>query len=206
MATTSRIRFTLAAQAFEDAPGLRGSIPEPPEGAEPLAFLATLAASERPVDALTYFAHLMPRRETVWWGCQCVRAIQGESPGLAAAEAWVRDPQEKTRRAALDLGNAGDKRRAASWLAMAAGYSGGDIGPADRKPLSPAHPQIIAPPVPAAPHMTASAVGAALALAIGGAGRDGPAWTQACVASAVDFASGGDAKPSLRRASAPLRG
>ncbi len=206
MATTSRIRFTLAAQAFEEAPGLRDSIPGPPEGAEPLAFLATLAASGRSVDALTYFAHLMPRRETVWWGCQCVRAIQGESPGHAAAEAWVRDPQERTRRAALDIGNAGDKRRAATWLALAAGFSGGDIGPADRKPLSAAHPQIIAPPVPAAPHMTASAIGAAVALAVGGVGRDGPAWTQACVASAVDFSRGGDAKPSLPHASAPAKG
>ena len=206
MATTSRIRFTLAAQAFEDAPSLRESLPEPPEGAEPLAFLATLAASGSPVDALTYFAHLMPRRESVWWGCQCVRAIQGESPGLAAAEAWVRDPHEKTRRAALDVGNAGDKRRAATWLALAAGYSGGDIGPADRTPLSAAHPQIISPPVPAAPHMSASAIGAAVALAVGGAGRDGRAWTQACVASAIDFSGGGDAKPSLPRASAPATG
>jgi len=206
MATTSRIRFTLAAQAFEEVPSLRDAIPEPPEDATPLAFLATLAASQRPADALTYFAQLMPRRETVWWGCQCVRAIQGESPGLAAAETWVRDPQERTRRAALDIGNAGDKRRAATWLALAAGYSGGDIGPADRKPLFPAHPQIIAPPVPAAPHMTASAIDAALALTIGGVGRDGAAWTQACIASAVDFAGAGDAKPNLRRVGSPSQG
>ena len=44
MATTSRIRFMLAAQAFEEVPSLRDAIPEPPEDATPLAFLATLAA------------------------------------------------------------------------------------------------------------------------------------------------------------------
>jgi hypothetical protein len=127
----------------------------------------------------------LPRREAVWWGCQCVRAMsEGKADeALKAAEAWVRDPDEGPRRAALAIWEAGDRRAPTTWLAMAVGQSGGSVAPAD------------APPRPAPPHMTGVGVKCAVILAIAETPtRDQPAWVSACVEAAIRFAEGGDAK------------
>ncbi len=94
----------------------------------------------RPSTALVFLAHLLPRREAVWWGCQCVSAVLGaaaKDEGLRLALLWVRDPDETLRREALAFSQAGDLRAATSWLARAAGYSGGSISAPDQPPTPP---------------------------------------------------------------------
>jgi len=203
---TSRLRFTSAGQIFETFPTASRTIATPPGDEPPLAFLRRLADSKRPFDALVFGAYLLPRREAVWWACQCVRAISGEAPpdaALKAAEAWVRDPEEATRRAALELGNAGDKARASTWLARGAGWSGGSISPVDPPPLIATQPGIALRPVNAAPHMTAKALIAALDFALAGAGAiPRPLWIAACAQSCIRFAEGGEPRPRL---AAPAR-
>ena len=159
---SSRLRFTSARQIFDTFQSASDDIATPPANEAPLDFARKLARSSRPIEAVAFCAYLLPRREAVWWACQCVRAIQGDQAGadlaLKAAEAWVREPEEATRRAALDLGASENRRAPTTWLARAAGWSGGDMAAAGLAPT------------PAPPHLTAKAVLAAIVLAMAKAG------------------------------------
>ena len=59
---------------------------------------------------------------------------------LGFAEAWVEEPEEPRRRKALASGNVGDTRSPATWVALAAGWSGGSIVPDDMG-YAPADPE-----------------------------------------------------------------
>ena len=73
---------------------------------------------------------------------------------IGFAEAWVEEPEEPRRRKALASGNAGDTRSSATWVALAAGWSGGSIVPDDKGYA------------PAPPEQTAKAVRVALFIAL----------------------------------------
>jgi hypothetical protein len=182
----SRIRFTTARGVFETFADLRRLAPEPIDDSPPLDYAQRLLASDRPAQAIPFIAHLLPRREAVWWARQCVGAILGpraEDKALSAAEAWVRAPEEDNRRAALAIGAAGDQRIATTWLALAGGWSGGSLVAPEHKPM---------PPQPSA---CANAANAAIILAI--TAQDPPAirrWIRACAEAGLRFADGGDAK------------
>jgi hypothetical protein len=83
-------------------------------------------------NALAFCAYLLPRREAVAWGCRCVRALlpelpASEQPGLAAAENWVRTPEDEQRVAALQYGLNAHHNSPTTWLALGAGWSGGNV-------------------------------------------------------------------------------
>lgn len=127
-----RLRFETASEVFEAFPALKEDIKTPPAGGPPIAFMRALLASKTPEDALTFCAHTLPRREAVWWACQSVRSMakigEGEEdPFLRSAENWVREPEDYRRLAALRLGMESGRRHATNWLALAAGWSGGNI-------------------------------------------------------------------------------
>ena len=144
--------------AFPTAPGDVGI----PVGDEPsLERLRSLTTQEAWAPAVSFCAYLLPRREAVWWGCQSLRSMQPrlspeEAASLDAAEAWVRQPDETTRRAALDLGTRADAGLPAIWMALAAGWSGGSIVP-------PEYPYVRPPP-----EQTARAVRSGLLMAMCG--------------------------------------
>ena len=184
---SSRIRFAAARNVFEAFPDLRRFVSPPTDDCAPLDYARRLLASPQPVDAIVFLAHLLPRREAVWWARQCVVAILGAAaeadPATRAADAWVRAPEEETRRAALEIAAAGDESRAATWLARAAALSGGSRTAPDQEPR---------PPQPSA---CAQAANAAIILAIcAGEGQAIPARIQACAEAGVNFAAGGEAK------------
>lgn len=182
---SARLRFTTARQVFEAFPSLTDDIDTQPGDEAPLDFARKLLARAHRFDAITYAAYLLPRREAVWWGCQCVRAMAETKidDALLASEAWVRDPEEEQRRAALNLSAAADVRKATTWLAMAAGQSGGSITPEGAQPVA------------APPQSTAADVKVAIILAIVNCPLAGQsAWINACVEAAIRFAEGGDAK------------
>ena len=181
---SERVRFTLAEQVLEAFPNAADSIALAPGGLKPLDFLRRLIAQGRRFDAVTFAAFVLPRREAVWWGCQCVRAVSGVADeALAAAEAWVRNPDDASRYAALALADKVRRRTPTHWLAFAAGHSGGNIAPEG------------APPVTPGPHMAGSGVKAGVILALAQKpAREQPAWTVACAEAALRFAEGGDAK------------
>ncbi len=182
---TSRIRFAAAGAVFEAFPDL-ALVTEPPPGeAGALDHARALLASPRPSDAIIFLAHLLPRREAVWWAVQCVRAMLGaaaEDDALNAADAWVRDPEEDRRRAALAAAEAARPRAPTTWLAFAAGWSGGSLSAPDSDPARPP------------PSACAMAANAAVMLA---ATRGDPAGVGrrilACGEAGVRFAEGGPA-------------
>ncbi len=196
---SSRVRFSTARDVAEAFRELRRIAPAPGDASTPLDYVRRLLVSRRPIDAIAFLAYLLPRREAVWWARQCVGAILGpraEDDALRAADAWVRAPEEERRRAALEIGVAGDQELPTTWLALAVGRSGGSVSAPDQKPIIPA------------PAACAQAANAAIVLAIThGEPRAIAGWVRACVEAGVRFAEGGEARviaPKLEAADAPL--
>lgn len=153
----SRVRFATADALFETFPEASRNISVAPTDQPPLDFLKHLSAQGKLEDAATFCGYLLPRREAVWWSCGCVRTLLGDiagnkAAGLLAAEAWVRKPETDLRLAALDIANQGDPNDPMTWLAFAAGWSGGVLFP---------HPET---PVPMPTYMTPRAVRFAILL------------------------------------------
>lgn len=182
---TSRIRFATAASVYDAFADLRMMAAPLVGDAAPLDHARTLLGSTRPNDAILLLAHILPRRETLWWAIQCVRTLLGgkaEDEALRAAEAWVRAPEDETRLAALAIARAADPRAATTLLAFAAGFSGGNIGIAEL------------PPMPAPPSACATAANAAIMIAItAGEPRTVVDRIRACAEAGIRFADGGEA-------------
>ena len=127
----SRLRFNTAREVFEAFPAARRTIRTAPTTEPPLTFLRRLAEGPEPKEAISFCAFVLPRREAVWWAAQTVKRMQppgaAADPGLQAAEDWVRDPSDASRRAALAFGENGDTSRPGTWVAIAAAYSGGSM-------------------------------------------------------------------------------
>jgi hypothetical protein len=153
------IRFSTARQVFDAFSTAAEDIETPPTADEPLIFLNSLLKGPTPEDAVSFCAYMLPRREAVWWACQCLRQIEGElSPPeeklLGTAEAWVKDPDEPARQAASEAAETAPRQSPATWVAIAVAWSGGSIsGPGN-------------PPVPPPPYATARAVRAAVLTAL----------------------------------------
>lgn len=190
---SSRIRFSRALDVFEAFKELHRFVALPEDEIDPLGYVRRLLESGRRIDAVTFLAYVLPRREAVWWGRKCLSAILGpaaDDDAARAAEAWVRAPEEENRRAALALGTADDALRPTTWLALAAGRSGGSITAPEQTPISPA------------PEACAQSVNAAIVLAI--SVQDPPAigeWIKACVEAGIRFAEGGEARVAPPRRS-----
>ena len=100
----------------------------------PSEFLRALIEAGLHEDAVAYLAHGLPRREAVWWGCQCTReTVPAEgSPGaeaLAAAEAWVYEPDEEHRTAAEQTVEAAGLQSPGGLLAQGVAWSAGSLAP-----------------------------------------------------------------------------
>jgi hypothetical protein len=76
-----------------------------------------------------------------------------EEQAIAVAEQWVREPEEDRRLAALELGQRASSKLPSTYLALAAGWSGGRMNVGAEEPL----------PIP--PHQTARVVRAAVLIA-----------------------------------------
>jgi hypothetical protein len=188
----SRIRFATARSVFEAFPDLGYVVAPPADDIEPLDFARALSAALRPSDAVLFISHLLPRREAVWWAAQCVRALLGAGAAdeaLRIAETWVRTPEEDNRNGALRIANDSDRRKPTTWLAFAAGWSGGSMVPPDQTPLP--------PPAGACPMAANTAIMLAVAA---GDSRAVVDRIGACAEAGVRFASGGEPMVFVREA------
>lgn len=115
----------------------------------PKQYLTRLIDGKQPLDAIRFLAYALPKREAVWWACLCARKVadpgmpEEQTAALRGAEAWVVDPTEENRRAAMPLAEAAGLGTPAGCAAMAAFWSGGSLAP----------PNV--PAVPPADHLTA---------------------------------------------------
>lgn len=122
-------RFATARALFEACPQARGDTSAVPTDDAVPDFVRALSASSTPEDAVTVCAYALGVREAVWWGAQCLRALDGIGPGeedvlLLAAETWVREPTDDRRTAALHAAAGVDRREPTAWLALAAAWAG----------------------------------------------------------------------------------
>jgi hypothetical protein len=180
----SRVRFATAQALFDAFPEVLQKIGVAPTDQPPLEFARALSSDGKLSDAVAFCAYLLPRREAVWWACASAKALAADvardgAAGLLAAEAWVYQPDDHHRQAALEIGTNGDNNNPATWLALAAGWSGGF--------------QVLGTQqVPTQPYMTARAVRIAIllsAIKVGGAER--LARLRSCVAEGVKLAETG---------------
>lgn len=150
------------------------------------AAIDRLAGAGRVADALRLVAHALPKREAVWLGCMCARAVPDLAPGpldlaaLEAAELWVRRPDEASRRAAMAAAQASGCRGPEAWAAVGAFWSGGSMSPEGQ------------PDVPPADNLTGVAIAGAMMLAASRhAPEKGPARLERFLVAARDIAAGG---------------
>jgi len=138
----SVLRFATARALFDAFPELWEKVDAKPTDQPPIEFLKALASANKLPAAVTFCAFVLPRREAVWWACRSVKALSsenaaGRNPAFRAAEAWVYEPDDAHRQAALNVGTGGDNRNPTTWLALAAGWSGGFqmLGPNKQVPV-----------------------------------------------------------------------
>ena len=123
------------------------------------AGLDRLQAAGELISATRLGAFALPRREAVWWASMC--AVHTAPPGQAeievkareAAELWVRQQDDASRRTAMQLARQAGFGVPESWVAVAAFWSGDSMAPLGQ------------PVVPPAAHLPGTAVAGAVALA-----------------------------------------
>lgn len=96
----------------------------------PDEFLSVLLERKLIADSLQLIAHLLPKRQSVFWAMTCARQPgQSTDPAaeaaLKAAEKWIADPSEPNRQACLEGSNEADSATPAGATALAAYYSTG---------------------------------------------------------------------------------
>ena len=111
------------------------------------------------IEATRLVAHALPKREAVWWACMCAaHTAPGDLPdndrtAREAAEDWVRQQTDSSRRLAFELAQAAGFGSPEAWTAVAAFWSGDSMSPEGQ------------PAVPPAPHFSGLAAAGAVALA-----------------------------------------
>ena len=133
---------------------------------KPRPYLETLIEKKLNDDAVMLMAHAMPKREAIWWACQCVRMASGaglapqSADMIAAAESWVANPTDEHRRKAFEKAEAANFDPPAGFLGMAVFFSSGSLS----------LPNL--PPVPPKDHLSAGMVGNAVKVAAVAQGGD----------------------------------
>lgn len=121
--------------------------------------LERLEAAGFLTEATRLVAHALPKREAVWWACMCASHTAPADLPVAdraareAAEDWVRQQTDKSRRLAWDRAQASGCVSPEAWAAVAAFWSGDSMSPEGQ------------PAVPPAPHLAGTAAAGAVALA-----------------------------------------
>jgi hypothetical protein len=161
------------------------------------AFLEILIREAQWTDAVRFLAHALPRREAVWWACTCARlTLPKDAPpevaaALEAAEAWVFQPTEEHRRAAMQKAEIAGFETPSAWSAVSVFWSGGSMAPPD------------APPVPPADRLLPTAVTSTILLA---AVQTEPQFAdrkyKRFLEAGIDIARGGSGRPKQQAAPA----
>jgi hypothetical protein len=136
------LHFSTAKDLFEAFPTAAAEVRGRPDVEAPLEFMAALADSPTPEEAITFGAYALPRRKAVWWGHQCLTMLDPYLSGLdrqmlQLAESWVREPEEAQRAEAMNQGMAAPVKSPGVWIALAAGWSGGSMSPPELPRVAP---------------------------------------------------------------------
>ena len=138
----ARLHFTTAKELFQALPAIEEDIRARPANETALDFLGLLRASATPEEAITYSAYLLPRRQAVWWGHQCVKRLahlltDQDLAMLDLARDWVVESDEPQRWRALTQALAARNKTPGVWICLAAGWSGGSLAPPEAPRVAP---------------------------------------------------------------------
>ena len=136
------LRFEVASELYEAIPEIEEDLTARPGEHNSIDFIEALAESTTPEEAITFCAYVLPRRFAVWWGHECLKKIvevlgEDDIKLLELAAAWVADPEEKTRYAALDAALDRPTKTPGVWVALGAGWSTGSMVGPDLPPVPP---------------------------------------------------------------------
>lgn len=185
----NQVRFNRVQDLFEAFPTAEGDVGRADASMQSLEFLHALIRKLDWEPAISFCAYLLPRRAAVAWACRSIRRMTdrfdaGEERAIGFAEAWVEEPEETRRRKALALGNMSDPRAPTTWLALAAGWAGGSVVPAEFGHVA------------ADPEQTARAVRVALFIALSRMAKDAKDEIMtACMENGIQLAHGEPASP-----------
>jgi hypothetical protein len=104
------------------------------------AWYARLIAEGQTGPALNFVAHALPRYECIVWAAQAlmeIGAAERTDPLMTKVLRWIDSPDDGTRRAAADAGEAVRQFTPPKLLAQAVFFSGGSIAPADMPAVQP---------------------------------------------------------------------
>ena len=121
------------------------------EGAIELARTATnpkrfgdvLIQNDNLKDALSWFAHTMPKPQAILWACACVEEVMQsdrnsvQQAAYRSALRWGREPIDDNREDAKQLAEIAKHEGLGGILAASAGWSGGSLGPSNVPPIPP---------------------------------------------------------------------
>jgi hypothetical protein len=181
----SQVRFSTVQDLFDAFPTARDDVSKAAPEMQSLEFLRLSVSKLDWPPAISFCAYLLTRRTVVAWACRSMRRMverldDGEEKAIGFAEAWVEEPDEPRRRKALALGNVSNPRAATTWLALAAGWSGGSVVPGELGQVF------------AAPEQTARAVRVALFIALSRLADDSKDEIMtACLEDGIQCAIGG---------------
>ncbi|MGR6862755.1 DUF6931 family protein [Aliivibrio salmonicida] len=151
----------------------------------PIDLILVAVEQELFADAVTFLAHALPIRESIWWGVTCAVSLQhwseDEDNAIRATKAWVYIPDEINRRFAEKMAGKAGLETGAGWAAQAAFWSGGSmIKPED-------------PVVPPPPYLYAQAVAGCINLsAVLPDGEGAKEHYQRFIEMGLNIASGGN--------------
>jgi len=107
-------------------------------------YVLALIEGELFEDAVGFVAHILPRREAVWWAWTCAGEAAGAKPAplvaasLDATKQWIIQPTEPARRAAMAAAEATEFSAPAGLAGFAAFLCGDSLTPADAPAGTPA--------------------------------------------------------------------
>ena len=96
-------------------------------------------------DAVGFIAHVLPRREAVWWAWTCAGTVAGEPPSptdaavLEATRQWIIQPTDENRRTAMTAAEATEFETPAGIAGFAAFLCGDSMAPLEAPPTPPGH-------------------------------------------------------------------
>jgi hypothetical protein len=113
------------------------------DGMQPRPYLDSLIEKQHYTDAAKFLAHMLPKREAVWWACLCTRQEGGAAlppkavSALQVAEGWVAAPSDEKSRAAYPVAQEVGIATPAGLTAMAVFFSGSSLGPPEYQAVPP---------------------------------------------------------------------
>lgn len=131
------LRFPLVTDLCRVLPDLEDMLQvEPAEDELPNDFVARLAATPTPEEALTFTSYALNSHMAVWWGHDCLSHIAEWLPGedadiLELVSDWVNRPVDPIRHRLSEVANRAASTTPAVWLAFGAAWSGGSTVPGD---------------------------------------------------------------------------